>query len=301
MSRPAELTVEAARCSSKRRCRSWSCKPCGPIRSGDEFRKFRDNLVAYGGRIMLVAVTGPGKDVLPWDGAKVDANAAFVWNMTASKRFARMLKGAQVAADRQTRRSGWRGDFPRVVARAWSPQKRGIWHVHLALPAETQVELGWSRTVVRFLDAAQRSERETRSATERRTLLELEHYLEASVRSFYGWGFVDRNAARRLGSVRGELGAVRAAQYMARNVARYLGENAAEGVETETRLPGRSVRSHVSVRLTRLTGVTIRNLRRARYLFVCITRDLPLPDWPDELLKAVWLLLAVNVAVARGP
>jgi hypothetical protein len=250
---------------------------------------------------MLVAVTGPGKDVLPWEGAKVDASAAFVWNMTASKRFARMLKAAQVAADRQSRRAAWRGDLPRVVARAWSPQKRGVWHVHLALPAEMQIELAWSRTIVRFLDAAQRNERETLTAAERRTLLDVEHHLAAPVRSFYGWGFVDRNAARRLGSVRGELGALRAANYMARNVGRYLGENAAEGVEADARLPGRSVRSHVSVRLTRLTGVTIRNLRRARYLFVCIRNDLPLPDWPDELLEAVWLLLTANVAVARGP
>jgi hypothetical protein len=179
--------------------------------------------------------------------------------------------------------------------------KRGVWHVHLALPAEMQIELAWSRTIVRFLDASQRNERETRSAAERRTLLEFEHYLETPIRSFYGWGFVDRNAARRLGSARGELGALRAARYMARNVARYLGENVAEGVATETPLPGRLVRSHVSVRLTRLTGVTIRNLRRARYLFVCIGRGLPLPDWPDDLLEVIWLVLTANVAVPRGP
>jgi hypothetical protein len=171
MSRPAESSSPAGHCSSARRCRKWSCSHCGPIRSGDEFRKFKDNLSAYGGRIMLVAVTGPGADVLPWDGRKVEASVAFAWNTTASKRFARLLKAAQVAADRQVRRSGWRGRFPRIVARAWAPQKRGVWHVHLALPAEDEIERIWSRTLVRFIDAAQRNERAAFTANERRTFL----------------------------------------------------------------------------------------------------------------------------------
>ena len=141
---------------------------------------------------MLVAVTGPGADVLPWDGGEVDPAAAFRWNTTASKRMARLLKAAQVAADRQVRRSGWRGPYPRIVARAWAPQKRGVWHVHFALPAETEIERAWSRTVVRFIDAAQRLERERLPADERRALLELEYRLGEAARGFDGWGFIDR-------------------------------------------------------------------------------------------------------------
>jgi hypothetical protein len=250
---------------------------------------------------MLVAVTGPGADVLPWEAGLVDGRAAWAWNKTASKRFARLLKAAQVVADRHVRRCGWRGQLPRIVARAWAPQKRGVWHVHLALPAESEIERVWSRTVVRFIDAAQRREG-TLPAAERQTLLELEYRFGVVTRGFYGWGFVDRKAARRLGNVRGELGAVRAAKYLAQNIARYLGENVSESAQEAAPLPGRAVRSHVSVRLTRVTGVTLRNLRRVRFLHICLSYGLPLPAWPEELLEVVWRLLTAGESVAvRGP
>jgi hypothetical protein len=67
MSRRAELSSPAGGCSSRRRCRKRSCGHCGPIRAGDEWRKFHDNLVAYGGAIALVAVTALGAEDLPWD------------------------------------------------------------------------------------------------------------------------------------------------------------------------------------------------------------------------------------------
>jgi hypothetical protein len=60
-----------------------------------------------------------------------------------------------------------------------------------------------------------------------------------------------------------------AARYLARNAAGYLAENA-EGIS----LPGRAVRLYVSRRLTSKPGVTIRGLRRVRYLFVLI-REAP--------------------------
>jgi len=221
--------------------------------------------------------------------------------MTASKRFARLMKAAQKAADRRVRAAGWRGSFPRVVARAWAPQKRGVWHVHLALPAETEIERAWSRTVVRFVDVAQREEGTRMSGEERRVLLDLEYEFGAVVRNFYGWGFIDRNAARKLGSARGEVGAIKAARYLAENVARYLGQNVVERTHETLLLPGRAVPSHVSVRLTRVTGVTIRNLRRVRYLHICLTQSLELPEWPDEVLEVVWRLLTEGVVITRGP
>jgi hypothetical protein len=67
-------------------------------------------------------------------------------------------------------------------------------------------------------------------------------------------------------------------------------------------LPGRTMRGYVSVRLTMLTGLTIRNLRRARYLWVCLTQSLELPSSPELDLERVWLLLAgAGVAAARPP
>jgi hypothetical protein len=69
---------------------------------------------------------------------------------------------------------------------------------------------------------------------------------------------IDRNPLRRPTNNTAAGGTVLAARYLARNAAGYLAANV-EGVP----LPGRTLRSYVSRRLTSRTGVTIRNLRRA--------------------------------------
>ena len=78
---------------------------------GDEFRKFHDNIRAYGGNVILAAVTAPGADEgLPWDpdrcllgdqhchggnrGCRVVRDLADEWNEPASERYARMWKAA---------------------------------------------------------------------------------------------------------------------------------------------------------------------------------------------------------------
>jgi hypothetical protein len=252
---------------------------------GDEFRKFHDNINAFGGNVILVAVTAPGtNEGLPWDpdqcligeqhrhggnrGCRVVRDLAYDWNESASDRYAGLWKAASVQADRWLRQRGYRGRFPSRVANAWAPQQRGVWHVHEALPAKSASELQWSRMVVRFIERNARR---------------------------YGWGNVDRNPLRKAAAGVGRDGTV-AARYLARNTAGYLAENAG-GVA----LPGRRLRSYVSRRLTTETGVTMRNLRRVRYLFVVIRERLPLPDWPANELEVVCWLLSEGVVVARGP
>jgi hypothetical protein len=252
---------------------------------GDEFRKFHDNIRAYGGNVILAAVTAPGADEgLPWDpdrclvagehrhggnyGCRVVRDLADEWNESASERYARMWKAASIEADRWFRRRGYGGRLPRRVANAWAPQQRGVWHVHEALPAKSPHELQWSRMVVRFM---------ARNARR------------------YGWGNVDRNPLRQAAAGVGRDGTL-AARYLARNTAGYLAENSGGVV-----LPGRRLRSYVSRRLTRETGVTMRNLRRVRYLFVVVRERLPLPDWPVDELEVVWRLLGEGAIVARGP
>jgi hypothetical protein len=234
--------------------------------------------------VVLVAVTAPGAcEGLPWDpdlcelqaahkhrgdrGCRVVRDLAQEWNEEASERYARMWKAASIEADRWLRRLGYRGQLPRRVANAWAPQKRGVWHVHEALPAANARELQWSRLVVTCI--AQHSRR-------------------------YGWGNVDRNPLRRAASATA-ADATYAARYLARNAAGYLAAN----VDAAS-LPGRALRSYVSRRLTSKTGVTIRNLRRVRYLFVLLREGLPLPHWPEAQLEVVWRLLAEGVAI-RGP
>jgi hypothetical protein len=63
---------------------------------------------------------------------------------------------------------------------------------------------------------------------------------------------------------------------------------------------GRVLCSYVSRRLTSKTGVTVRNLRRVRYLFVLIREGLPLPQWPEPELELVWRLLTEHGGI-RGP
>jgi hypothetical protein len=190
------------------------------------------------------------------------------WNESASERYARRWKGASVEADRWLRRLGYRGQLPRRVANAWAPQRRGVWHVHEALPGGTALEIQWSRIVVGYVDRHSRR---------------------------HGWGNIDRNPLRSVVGT-GARDGKQAARYLARNVAGYLTENV-EGAS----LPGRALRSYVSRRLTSKTGVTIRNLRRVRYLFVVLREGLPLPQWSEAELELVWRLLADGVVATRGP
>jgi hypothetical protein len=269
----------------------------------------------------------------------VHEEAANGWNVTASARYARLFKAATVSADRLLRRGGHRGRMPRRVAVVWSEQARGVWHVHEALPAGSELERAWSRQVVRFMDQA--TKREARMTfEERRALLDLERVLEQPTRGFYGWGFVDRNPLRRAGRSSVTERHASAARYLARNVAGYLVENvqaesgkpsedegtiafqgrrmvrrgtgeliddkappaARAGAWSPGRLPGRALRGYVSVRLTMRTGVTMRNLRRARYLWVCLRHGLELPAWPEaELAQVGELMVGAGVGAARGP
>jgi hypothetical protein len=210
------------------------------------------------------------------------------------------MEAAQLHADRLLRRTfGPKVKLPRRVAVVWSQQQRGVWHVHEALPAGSEIERIWTRQVVRFVDAMVKRD-SRRPSSEVRTLLDFERHFEATTRGFYGWGMVDRNPLRNLGSSGRGGGAGRAAAYLARNAARYLGENA-DGARDAEPLNGRSLRSYVSRRLTMETGVTIRNLRRCRHLYVLIRDSLPLPEWSPDELEVVARLLGLSPVLGRAP
>jgi hypothetical protein len=211
-----------------------------------------------------------------------------------------MMEAAQLHADRLLRRTyGPKVNLPRRVAVVWAEQKRGVWHVHEALPAGSEIERIWTRQVVRFVDVMVKRDAR-RPPAEVRTLLDLEHHLQVTTRGFYGWGFVDRNPLRNLGSSGRGGGAGRAAAYLARNAARYLGENADAARDAEP-LNGRSLRSYVSRRLTMETGVTIRNLRRCRHLYVVIRDSLPLPEWSADELEVIARLIGLSPELGRAP
>jgi hypothetical protein len=185
--------------------------------------------------------------------------------------------------------------MPTRVAVVWALQRRGVWHVHEALPANDARELLWSRQVVKFIDQARKREARM-SGRERWNLLELERCFGEPVRGVYGWGFIDKNPLRAKAATAAYANEAQAAAYLARNVAGYLGEN----LNGETAV-GRRLLSYVSRRLTTSTGVTIRNLRRARYIYVCLRDSLPLPDWSTDELEICSRILGLTPELARGP
>lgn len=260
-------------------------------------RKMTLNFDSHGGAIHFLTITALGADVLPWDtdlctvkgehkcsglrGCVVEHLYAVVYNQTAPARMARLHEAACKAADRWLVRNGHTGPKPLRLASVRSPQARGVVHYHAALPARTPIELAWSRVYWRYVESAVQRDAE-RDPDERWAVLEREYLTGQAEKGWYGFGFVKRSNRHA-----GNTG--KAARYLARNAAGYLAENASGAWH------------HVSLRLTRATGATMRNLRRANYLWVCLMNDLPLPNWPDSDLDFVFGLLTLDAKTTRGP
>jgi hypothetical protein len=225
-------------------------------------KKFELNVAHYGGKVMLLTLTPPGEDLLPFGDEVVKVSMTETqrlvewiyreqWNYSAQARETRLFEAAQRAADRWVRKL-WAGKLPRQLGNVRSPQKRGVYHFHHALPAETEIERTWSRTVLRYMRRATELEkvRWPDEAT-RRLMIEREYLTGETVRGFYGFGFV------HAGNPAGKTSRT-AASYMGRNAAGYMAENASIG----------RTRHYVSTYLTRQTGVTMRALRSCNWLYV---------------------------------
>jgi len=116
----------------------------------------RVNFSAYEGAVTQIAITAPGDQPyecpcgcgntipgeLPWacrrrgdrpncrhSSCKVDDEAADFWCATMTARWVKLREAARLACKR-------RGFEPRILARVWEPQKRGVPHLHLVLGAE---------------------------------------------------------------------------------------------------------------------------------------------------------------------
>lgn len=223
-------------------------------------RKFGANIDHYGGAVMLVTLTPPGEDLLPFgdesrvidqeDVQLVEWIYREIWNATAQARASRLLEAAQRAADRFVGSQGWSGQLPRQIANVRAEQKRGVWHFHFLLPMGSPVERLWSRTVVAFMDRSWRRDRERWPDERERRLLVEREFAGHVTRGFYGFGFVHKGKQQGRSSEK-------AARYMARNAAGYMASNVAG-----------SGRHYVSSRLTRETGVTMAALRACNWLHV---------------------------------
>lgn len=134
-----------------RTCKRRNCPRCGVMWARDWRRVMAINLAAKHGSVVLVSITAPGEDRLPWDeahcshrrphrhrgpsGCRVRQRAAREWADTASLRWSWLRKAATIATRRELRNelTGELGPAPTLLERVWEPQKRGVPHLHLVL------------------------------------------------------------------------------------------------------------------------------------------------------------------------
>jgi hypothetical protein len=257
-------------------CKARRCPHYAPIWARDQQRKCFENLGAYDegeGHAVMLTITGPGADVLPWDtercrplgehrcsgllGCRVDAVAAQAWNATASDRWRRLHDRCARLAKRET------GMRPLLLLRAFEMQSRGVLHGHAVVARGT-----WARKVAA-------------GAYERHLVR-----LAAS----YDFGSVDTPTGR-----------ARHARESAAYVSSYLTQG-----KGSKRTLGETVRSdqlpqsviHVATGLTMRTGVTMRALRFRRLLHSRWSVALPFPEQRgiQELVEAF-----PGCVLERGP
>jgi hypothetical protein len=157
-----------------------------------------------------------------------------------------------------------------------SPQLRGVSHFHYGLPQGSEVERAWSRHVRRFIEHQVQREKGM-SVESRWEAIEKEWRTGEITRGVYGFGHVKFGASAHGGRRAGAGGNVRhgrrlgghgrgaeTAEVRTRTVARYQARNAA-GYQAQQ---AGATRHYITTRLTRETGVTMRNLRRLNYLHV---------------------------------
>ncbi len=137
-------------------CKRRDCRRCGRPWARSWESVLRHNLAHFGREVVLVTVTAPGADLLPWScgrqhkhagdkGCRVKEDAADAWAEGARENW-QHLRGAARKAALAALPEGAR---PFILVRTWEPQKRGVPHVHLVLAFGTELERIAAR---RFVD-----------------------------------------------------------------------------------------------------------------------------------------------------
>lgn len=218
----------------------------------------------------LVTVTAPGRDVLPYDGdtGRVVAESRYRWNRDAPQRWRALHRAAAQVARRR------HGRFSMVCA-TWEYQRRGVLHRHVVIGVASARERAAADTYANALH---------------------------ELRQEHGFGFVDRGRAHGGKRTLEVIPATRAARY----VAKYLSPLDAAGKPTmsstvvEPDVPPHV--AHVSVRLTGLTGITMRSLRLRRQLWVVARQEgVDLHAFPLIVTPRVAEILKRGVPLPRPP
>ncbi len=228
------------------RCKRRTCPSYGPLWAADWRFVLLDNLTVYGGEGLMVTITPPGVEWLPWDtkscthgpgskcsglhGCRACPAALEWWNGSYGARYSRLHRTAQEATRREVGRSA------NLLALAHEAQRRGAIHGHGVYGLATADEKRAFKAYVRHLERLAPS---------------------------LAFGTVKVG----FGKTRKPLKARAAAAYLSSYFALGKGTKPAltEAVSNPD-LPRRPL--YVSSRLTLSTRCTMRNLRRVRYRYV---------------------------------
>jgi hypothetical protein len=237
-------------------CKRKGCPVCGHAWAASWEAVIRLNLEEYARPVALVAITAPGKDVLPWScsrdhrhsgprGCRVKADHADVWAAHCRQNWTRLRDAARASC----RRAGLN---PRLLGRVWEPQKRGVPHLHVAIGLATPEERAAARLFVDEL---------ARLAPE------------------YVFGHVDR----KLRPVSGREAARYVAGYL---MGRSKRKRSIRDNLADPRMPRSLV--WITPTLTRTTRVTMRTLRYARWYFAALAGRCPqYPELRGQVLVDV--------------
>ena len=249
-----------AKLTWQRICKRRTCPAYGDVWARDWRRVLLDNLTAYGGPCVVVTVTAPGEDVLPWDrsqcvheddvrcsgrlGCRAADGPRRQWNATFPARWRKLHNAAWLAATREVGRHG------AILCIGKEAQRRGALHAHVAVGTKTPLEAAWANAYARHLNR---------------------------LRGEHGFGFVDRKLRAR--------NAREAAAYLSRYFVSAAGKAPITEAVTNPEMPTRPL--YCSPKLTHKTRVTMRNLRRVRHLWAWRAGLCPEPEWDFRLSVVV--------------
>jgi hypothetical protein len=198
------------------------------------------NWEAYSGPVALVTITAPGADVLPWDESRCTHPAG----VPCSGRNGCQLEADALEAWNAAAPANWtklhravsqrcrrRGQKLRLLGYVWQLQKRGALHLHLVVGLGTPAAMNAARQYQ--LALAERA-------------------------GDYGFGYVDR----KWSSARGQRVAAYLSSYLVTGRGR---ESAVQAVVQSEQAPARV--AYMARFLTQATGLTMRQLRRRRFLW----------------------------------
>jgi hypothetical protein len=229
--------------------------------------------------VALSAVTPPGQEKLPYDeeycahlgphvhgkryGCRIEEEAHRAWSYGVPKRWKRLHNAARNA----TKREG--GRMLLLLTRVWEPQARGAAHVHpvfaLATPDDARI-----------------------------AFLYFEHLARLAPK--HGFGFVGTKKGSSVQILSGE----RAAAYLSSYFVRGAKEKAA--LQENARNPYMPhLLIWVSTKVTRLTDIKMRDLRRLRHLWTIRSGLCPPPVWPAVELARVIVFAGSWLRLAHAP